>query len=158
MKAQELIIQGIDALSIMFPHMSFKYGFDNVVNQHIIDVQPESEYQTDAYAEVESDFILNFIREFPDEGILFVCNNPYVQLPGTIYIKCASINTKLEDVTIGMISQKSQFGGLLSAATIFNPVKSGANIIEKGRMAVTISNTSTISDKDAGEYSYAMAA
>lgn len=158
MKAQELIIQGIDTLSTMFPHMSFKYGFDNVVNQHIIDVQPENEYQTDTYAEAELDFILYFIQKLPEEGILFVCNNPYVQLPDTIYKKSASIHTKLEDVTIDMISQKSQFEGLLSAATIFKPVKSGTNMIEKGRMAVTISNTSTILDKNAGEYSYAMAA
>lgn len=158
MKSQELVIQGIDTLSAMFPHMSFKYGFDTVVNQHIIDVQPESEYQANDYAEAEGDIILNFIQQFPDVGILFVSNSPYIQLPDPIYIKYASINTKFEDVTIDMITQPNLVGDQLSAAIIFSPVKSGENIIERGKIAVSIPSTSTTAHKDAGEYSYAMAA
>ena len=77
MNPQQLVIEGIDILSSLFPNMSFKYGFDNVVNQHIIDVQPEN----------ESQFIQDFISIFPNKGILFTCNNPNIKLPNIIYEK-----------------------------------------------------------------------
>lgn len=90
MKPEQLVIDGIDILSTLFPNMSFKYGFDNVVNQHIIDVQPENEYQTEKFLEAESQFIWDFIGIFPNEGVLFTCNNPNIKLPDIIYekIKC----------------------------------------------------------------------
>ena len=95
MKAQDLVIQGIETLSAMFSHISFKYGFDSTSNQHIIEIQPVSAYQTDDYIEAESGVILNFIRQFPDEGILFISNNTYIQVTDPIYIKYASISTKI---------------------------------------------------------------
>lgn len=52
-----------------------------------IDVQPESEYQTEEYSENESQFIQDFISIFPNKGILFTCNNPNIKLPNIIYEK-----------------------------------------------------------------------
>lgn len=157
MKAQDLVIQGIETLSAMFSHISFKYGFDSTSNQHIIEIQPVSAYQTDDYIEAESGVILNFIRQFPDEGILFISNNTYIQVTDPIYIKYASISTKIGDVTIDMISQLIPNTIRISAETIFSHIQSTESAIEQGK-GITVVISPTIPNKNAGEYGYAMAA
>jgi hypothetical protein len=84
---QNFIINEIDKLSNQFPFMSFRYGFDKMGIQHIINVEPSSEFKNEAYMNAELSFQCAFIELFPAEDLLFVSNDKYIQLERVIYVR-----------------------------------------------------------------------
>lgn len=84
---KKFIIQEIEKLSEKFPQISFKYGFDKMGKQHLIEVEPDTEYKNPEYMEAEFDVIDAFIFKFPDDEILFISNNKYIHIERVVYIK-----------------------------------------------------------------------
>ena len=84
---KKFIIQEIEKLSKKFPQISFKYGFDKMGKQHLIEVEPDTEYKNPEYMEAEFDVIDTFIYKFPEDEILFISNNKYIHIERVVYVK-----------------------------------------------------------------------
>jgi hypothetical protein len=76
-----------------FPSSKYRYEFDNCSNLHIIEVSPNSLYLEKDFAEFEGNFLINFYKNFDDEGICFITpddiihiNNPELIVKGDYYI------------------------------------------------------------------------
>lgn len=84
-KAISIIINLINELSEKHTRMSFLYGYDHFLCQHIIEVEPVSDYDSDNYLLDEVKAIKEFLKEFPQESILFVSNNEYIKVKDPIH-------------------------------------------------------------------------
>ncbi|QRR02412.1 hypothetical protein [Dyadobacter sandarakinus] len=83
--SQSLVIELIDELYAADNSMSFQYAFDALSNQHIIDVAPSRVFKEAEYMLAEVKATKKFISNFPDEGILFVSNDPYIKVENPVY-------------------------------------------------------------------------
>lgn len=84
---KQFIIKEIDLLSEKFPFMSFRYGFDKLGIQHIIEVEPNDVFKEPIYMEAEFNIQCAFIDLFPDEDLLFVSNDKYIQFEKIVYVR-----------------------------------------------------------------------
>lgn len=91
---KKFIIKEIQKLSEKFPHVSFKYGFDKLGAQHLIEVEPETAYKTEEYMDAEFDIVDQFICKFPEDEILFISNNKYIKIEKVVYVKESKILVK----------------------------------------------------------------
>jgi hypothetical protein len=94
-QSQKYLVSLIKKLALTFDSMSFAYGFDSIANQHIVEVQPNSMFESDEYLEVESDIVSEFSNKFPEEGLLFTCDNPTIFISDVIYNSSQKLKTKL---------------------------------------------------------------
>jgi len=79
------ITNTLNKFSEKHENMSFLYGYDQFLRQHIIDVTPLSEYNSEEYLLDEVDFISNFIERYPAENVLFVSNDAYIKVNDPIH-------------------------------------------------------------------------
>ena len=54
---EKFLIQRIDGLSQNFPQISFTFGFDIVGGQHLIEVEPDTEYRNENYIIAEFEIV-----------------------------------------------------------------------------------------------------
>lgn len=102
---KKFIIQEIEKVSEKFNQISFKYGFDKVGKQHIIEVEPNTEFKNPEYMEAEYCFVDAFMNKFPDDDILFISNNKFITIEKVVYVKEGSI--KVADSIISSSSLHS---------------------------------------------------
>jgi hypothetical protein len=57
------------------PELIYGYYFDQSLQQHVVRVSPEESYTSDEFAKVECDIVDDFIKSFPNEGVLFVSDS-----------------------------------------------------------------------------------
>lgn len=99
-QVKQFIIREIETLSEMFPYVSFKYGFDKVGKQHLVEVEPETEYRNEKFMEKEFDVVDEFIARFPMEEILFISNNKYINIENIVYVKESRVPVKSNAIVI----------------------------------------------------------
>lgn len=100
-KIRKFIINQIDKIFEKFPEISFKYGFDNMGTQHLIEVEPDTLFKNQEYMDAEYEFVDAFINEFPAEDLLFISNNKYIKVIIPIYVKEGLINVASDLVLVG---------------------------------------------------------
>ena len=113
-KIKKFLIKQIDILSQKFPEVTFKYGFDETGTQHIIDVEPDTQFKNEEYMNAEFDCVDAFIYEFPEDELLFISNNKYIKIVSPVYIKQGAVNVGGELVSRGEIVLANT--GLVSTA------------------------------------------
>jgi hypothetical protein len=84
-KSQESIIAMIDRLSTQFSALSFKYQYDHEVKQHVVDILPAKDADSDDFIDIASSEISEFLDQFPNEGVLFVSDDPYIKVENPLY-------------------------------------------------------------------------
>lgn len=88
---KKFIIVEIEKLAEKFPEISFKYGFDRVATQHLIEIEPDTEFKNELYMNAEFDLIDAFICKFPEEDILFISNDKHIRIENVVYKKEGTI-------------------------------------------------------------------
>jgi hypothetical protein len=83
MDSRNYLLDVLQNTSSQFEELTFEYCFDGAINQHIVRVTPPSVYQSDEYGKAESQIVFDFVKLFPNEGILFVDANEELQLPNS---------------------------------------------------------------------------
>lgn len=102
---KKFIVKEIDSLSLMFPLISFKYGYDEIGEQHIIDIEPDTEYRNEEYMLAEFTVLDKFITQFPEEQLLFVSNDNYIKVDKPIYVKEGYISI-INSLITGFFAEK----------------------------------------------------
>ena len=88
MKARDFIENRLQYLIECFPQMKVSYEFDNFSNSHFIEVLPSSEFRKNSkYSEYETNLIIDFISEFPNEDIVFVTKNDLIEIENPSFVK-----------------------------------------------------------------------
>ncbi|WAC09222.1 hypothetical protein [Dyadobacter pollutisoli] len=90
-KENKLVVKLLDALAAKHSHMSFLYGYDESLNQHIIEVAPTESYENEQYLLDEANATAEFLSNFPHQGILFISNDPYLKVAEPIYNSAANV-------------------------------------------------------------------
>ncbi len=90
---KNFIIEQIKYLSGIFYNISFKYGYDDLTGQNIVEVDPESEYKSENYMLAEANIIEEFISRFPNDELLFVSNDKYIKVKEPIFAKEALVKS-----------------------------------------------------------------
>lgn len=67
-------------LSEKFTGMSFRYGYNYLTEQHIIEVSPKELYFDRAYGEAEGRMMFEFLKKFPQEDIYFTIKDKYTDI------------------------------------------------------------------------------
>ncbi len=81
MKASEFIKEKISELHRQFSNLTVKYGFDESINTHIINITPINEFRNnkeleDAWFHIS----MEFMNVYPEEGIAFITDDSYLHL------------------------------------------------------------------------------
>lgn len=100
---KNFIIQEIEKISEKFPQISFKYGFDKIGKQHLIEIEPVTEFNNEEYMDLELNTIDLFIYKFPEDEILFISNNKYINIEKVVYKKEGAIQVADELIAISNI-------------------------------------------------------
>lgn len=93
-KVQTQVKLMIDRLLAMFPTLGFSYMHDHRGKQHIIDVQPKELANSDEFILAAADEISDFLNKYPNEGILFLSDDPYIKIDKPLYTKVSEPKTK----------------------------------------------------------------
>lgn len=73
MNSVDFIYDELAKLSVNFPGIHFKYGFNDVIKTHIVELAPEIEYESNpALDNAWIPLSFKFKESFPDEDIAFV--------------------------------------------------------------------------------------
>ncbi len=76
MTAQEYIVEQIKTLVMLFPSIRCRYEFDFGSDTHFIEVTPSTFFDSDErFKTAETDLALEFIEQYPLEGICFISDN-----------------------------------------------------------------------------------
>ena len=76
MLAQEFIKNNLHKLSASFPDTCFKYGFDEEIKTHVIEITPQEHfYNLDALDEAWIPVSISFMELFPKEEIVFISSD-----------------------------------------------------------------------------------
>ena len=84
---EKFVIEKINSLSAEFPNISFTYGYDSIGKQHIVAIEPYSEYKNDGYSLAEFNVVDEFINQFPEDEIVFISNNKHIKIINKVYVK-----------------------------------------------------------------------
>ena len=164
---QNKIIGLLKVLSGRFPQMTFMYGYDASVPQHIVEVQPKALYESDEYMIAESDAVCEFYEAFPSEGLLFTSGNPYIRVTEPLFVAyrkqiipvhliIEALNQPIA-VESHMPSPTVSVGEPLRSVYYMNTINTGPSRMARatfGKQAVEVGSHMTV----AGEYNYAMGA
>lgn len=160
---QYKIITLLHQLSERFPQMTFTYGYDSSIPQHIVEVQPHELYESDEYMVAESDAVCEFIESYPTEGLLFTSNNPFIEVKEPLFFvgrKCIvvlqlSIEALNEPIAVDsyLINPTIPASELLGSLYTTNSIAHATGAVF-GKKAVDVGGHTTVG----GEYHYAMAA
>ncbi len=76
MTAVEYLKEKLCILANKFPQVTIKYGFDVVINTHIVELTPQDEYYYNtALDDSWIPISLDFMQHFPNDYISFVSND-----------------------------------------------------------------------------------
>jgi hypothetical protein len=89
MNAEEFMIKQIGNITAKFPGTTLLYEFDKASHMHIIEVVSSDSYDSPEWQELEFEIHNQQVELFPGEGILFVHNDPYVQVEKPLYVAFA---------------------------------------------------------------------
>ena len=76
MTSIEYIQQKLGGLSKQFPHLTFKYAFDTIIQTHVVEISPEAAYYHNK--QLDNAWIpvsLEFMQLFEDETISFISSD-----------------------------------------------------------------------------------
>ncbi|MDY0281714.1 MAG: hypothetical protein RBR35_14275 [Salinivirgaceae bacterium] len=92
MRAYDFIENRLQCLVEHFPQMKVSYEFDGFSNSHFIEVLPSNEFRENLeYSKYETNLIIDFISEFPNEEIVFVTKNDLMTIENPLFIKKGSL-------------------------------------------------------------------
>jgi hypothetical protein len=156
------ITNTLNKFSEKHENMSFLYGYDQFLCQHIIDVNPKDSYDSDAYLLDEVDFIADFITRFPEESILFVSNDDYIKVNDPIhYAKKGAVKyfsqLQFNEVEFHMnaVSVKGELNIVGSISDVFHNIKFNEM---PNNIKLKLNEKWNNQDVFAGDNTYAMAA
>ncbi|MEI9920031.1 MAG: hypothetical protein WDO14_14725 [Bacteroidota bacterium] len=75
MKSTEFLLNILKKTLDQFPTLTFGYHFDSIMAQHIIRVSPDSIFESDDFAQVQSEIIADFLLSHPNESLMFISVN-----------------------------------------------------------------------------------
>ena len=88
MRATDFIKNKLNDLIENFPQMKVSYKFDDFANSHFIEVLPAKVFKDNSvYSEYETQLIIDFISEFPNEEIVFVTKNDLIEITNPLFVK-----------------------------------------------------------------------
>ncbi len=88
MRAQDFIIGRLQSLIDNFPQMRVRYEFDGFTSSHFIEVLPSSEFKENhKYSKYETNLIIDFIAEFPNEDIVFITENDLIEINNPLFVR-----------------------------------------------------------------------
>lgn len=153
----------IDEISEKFPQISFTYGLDSITGQHLVEVEPDTEYRNEEYMFAEFEFIDSFINKYPTEQIVFISNDNYIKIEKPLYIKEGLIKVPDNLITYspvisshGLIHSPINMEGFILSPFI-NNVKVYPDFIQND-LNGDILITATRAILNSGESNYALAA
>ncbi|MEO6404543.1 MAG: hypothetical protein ABIO32_03580 [Ferruginibacter sp.] len=86
MTSLEFLRTELEELASNFPNVHIKYGFNTIVDTHIVELLPLVEYKTNE--ELDKAWIpmsLRFIERFQDEDIAFISSDSSLSLRKTLF-------------------------------------------------------------------------
>lgn len=94
MSTKEYIKEKLEALSKVFPQLTFFYKYDEVDETHVVEVLPLSEYDNNKeYKEAEADLTFDFDRSFFPETAMFVSEESLTRVTEPDSIICANTHS-----------------------------------------------------------------
>lgn len=87
MNPKDFIKARLNELRNIFPELSFKYKFNPITSNHIVDVRPLDCYKENHdYIKYEADFSFEFDNRFYPETILFVSEDSLTQISNPEFV------------------------------------------------------------------------
>jgi hypothetical protein len=87
MNSKEYIKGRLQKLIKLYPSLVFSYQFDERENLHLVQVDPQSEFESNkAFQGDEADFIFEFDNLFFPESVVFVSKNSLVSVNSPEYV------------------------------------------------------------------------
>lgn len=80
MKVSEFIQKRLSDFVRTHRDASVRYGYDSFSDTHVIEVSPVSLFDSDVFAEWESDFYRDSLKNYPDSDISFIPKNAAVPI------------------------------------------------------------------------------
>ena len=96
MTSTDFIKENIQRISKSFPETCFRYGFDNLINTHIVEITPNEHFYTlDSLDEAWIPFSIDFMTMFPKEEIVFIASDSPLALSNYSYCCNEQSDSKL---------------------------------------------------------------
>jgi hypothetical protein len=87
MNSREYIRIGLQRLVNRYPKLTFIYQFDEVENMHVVQVDPQDEFESnDAYQEDEANLTFDFDNTFFPESVVFISQESLISIKSPEYI------------------------------------------------------------------------
>lgn len=89
MNSTKYIISKIDELVRLFPAMKLSYQVDDWSETHFIEVLPKDLFECyeDKFVAAQNKVVLDFIQNYPDEGLAFITKDDLFSVNNPVYIK-----------------------------------------------------------------------
>jgi len=114
MNSKEYIKTGLQQLVNLYPKLTFIYQFDEVENMHIVQVEPQDEFDSnEAYQEDEANLTFDFDNTFFPESIVFISQESLISIssPECILYTPHVINDVLLSFSYKGIKDKEYLAG-----------------------------------------------
>lgn len=86
MNIKDYIIEKINDLVVIFPFLKVSYQIDNYSKSNYIKVLPKESFNNDEdYQKHETNLIIDFITNYPEEEIVFVSEDCLIEVTEPIY-------------------------------------------------------------------------
>lgn len=101
MKSKEYIKRGLQQLLKLYPQLTFFYQFDEIENLHMVEVEPQDEFESNkAYQEDEADLTFDFDNFFFPESIVFIGKDSLIRVDSPEFILKNYTPFRTEDVLL----------------------------------------------------------
>ena len=87
MKSTEFIKQKIDEIVVKFPYIRCRYANDIEAETHVIEISPKNIYQSEKFTDLENELVLDFIRQYPLESLVFIPEDDLIKIDCVDYLK-----------------------------------------------------------------------
>lgn len=95
----EYIKDNLNQLANLFPSICFKYGYDEIIKSHIIEITPEEEfYNLEKLQDKWIEFSVEFMNKFPLEDIVFISSDSTLALDSYSFSCNSQSEYKLQSV------------------------------------------------------------
>ncbi len=167
MKVKDYIIEKLNELVTLFPLIKVSYQIDDCANSNYIKVEPKEEFNINPdYRKFETNFIIEFISQFPYDEVVFVSDDSLIEVQNPVYEvegKLFGQNTLIWNSKIWENSFEFDFNLTLNKTVIEEVMKnynSLPDILESINEECSIQPISEepVVIKQAGESQYALAA
>ena len=86
MKVKDYIIEKLNELVTLFPLIKVSYQIDDCSNSNYIKVVPKEEFDYNPdYQKFETNFIIEFINQFPYDEVVFVSDGSLIEIQNPVY-------------------------------------------------------------------------